>query len=104
MAKSRLTLHDELCVILGTRYVYFQPPETVKLQYPCIIYERSNSDVRYADNSMYNKLRSYTVTVIDKDPDSELPDRIEELSMCRLDRFYTADNLNHWIFTLFYGN
>ena len=29
----RLKLHEELCDILGSRNVYFQPPETVKMKY-----------------------------------------------------------------------
>ena len=38
---SRLNLHNSLIEALGTKSVYFQPPESVKLVYPCIIYEES---------------------------------------------------------------
>lgn len=99
---QRIDLHNKLCEILGTRNVYFQPPETIKIQYPCIIYERSSDDVKFADNNPYATKRRYTVTVIDKDPDSELPDKICALPLCRGSRMFTNDNLNHYIYDLYF--
>ena len=82
-------------------HVYYQPPESVKLVYPCIIYEQRSGDTRYADDVPYTFTISYTVTVIDKDPDSNLPYKVASLPMCRMDRCFTSDNLNHSVFVLY---
>lgn len=96
----RQTLHDMLKAI--TPRVYFQPPANVAMQYPCIRYERNGSDNDYAGNLLYRHAKRYSVTVIDRDPDSTLPDQVEALQMCELDQFFTSDDLNHWVFTLFH--
>ena len=82
--------------------VYYQPPPSVKLKYPCIIYERRSGDTTYADNKPYRFDYSYTVTYIDPDPDSDVPLKIAELPMCKMDRCFTSDNLNHSIFVIYY--
>jgi hypothetical protein len=96
----RLQLHDLLSGIVEN--AYFQPPENYQMQYPAIVYQRSGSWSRYADNLLYRGTKQYEVTVIDRNPDSELPDQVERLPMCSFDRFFAADNLNHWVFTLFF--
>ena len=98
----RLELHALLVNTLGSRNVYFQPPESVKLNYPCIIYSRANDDAKYADNRLYLHKKKYQVKVIDKNPDSEIPDRVRQLPLCRFDRHYSADNLNHDVYTLYF--
>lgn len=102
MAKSRLSLQSELENLLGSRKVFFQPPPTIRLSYPCIIYELADYDIDHADDIKYGIMKRYSITVIDKNPDSELPDALIKLEYCSFDRFYTIDNLNHWVFTLFY--
>ena len=100
---SRLDLHKELVELLGTRNVYFQPPESIKLIYPCIVYSISDISKRNADNKMYNSTIEYEVIVIDPDPDSEISMKIlSHFPMCRFDRAYTSDNLNHSALTLYY--
>lgn len=100
---SRLILHEELCKVLGSNRCYFQPPESVKLRYPCIIYASVNTDTIYADDSTYAANKLYEVTVIDEDPDSEIPDRIlHHFRRIRSDRDYSADNLHHYVFKLYY--
>lgn len=98
----RLELHEKLCEILGSRNVYFQPPESIKMKYPCIRYVRSGTNTEYADNKAYRKLKQYTITVIDRDPDSELIDRVLELPFSSFSRHYVADNLNHDVSVLYY--
>jgi hypothetical protein len=83
-------------------HVYFQPPSNIKMNYPCIVYEVSGDQVERANNRLYFHTKQYQVTVIDRDPDSELPDEVIELPMCEFNRFFTADNLNHHVFTLFF--
>lgn len=99
---SRLELQSKLEELLGSRNVYFQPPETVKLNYPAIVYSREPIENRYANNGVYMQSVRYSVTVIDKNPDSELPFKMSQLPMCRHDRSFKSDNLNHDVFTLYY--
>ena len=82
--------------------VYFQPPTDIEMQYPCIMYSRADSVVVHADNRPYRRTKQYQVTVVDRNPDSELPDTVEELPLCSFDRFFAAENLNHYVFTLFF--
>ena len=99
---SRLTLHEELVEILGTRYVYFQPPESIKMNYPCIVYERYDISNTYADDDIYIQPRQYRVTVIDKNPDSQIVDKMAKFKTARFIRHYVADNLNHDTFNIYY--
>ena len=85
-----------------TPNVYFQPPANVKLTYPCVIYELADIYTARADNGLYAAKRRYTVTVIDKDPDSQIPFRLIEFPLCSFDRYYCADNLHHWVFGIYY--
>lgn len=98
----RLDLHAILTDILETDQVYFQPPPSVLMKYPCIVYRRDYDLVNHADDIPYKHMKRYLITVIDKDPDSKLPDKVLDLPMCTYDRFYTADNLNHDVFKLFF--
>ena len=100
--KTRLNLHEELCAILGSRNVYYQPPETVKIKYPAIIYSRENIGNIFADDLVYNQSKTYQVTVIDKDPDSNIPIKVSALPKCRFDTHFVSDNLNHDVFTIIY--
>ena len=100
--KRRLELHAILTDILGSDNCYFQPPKSVKLSYPCIVYHRNNGRTDYANNNPYRFRYSYTVTAITKDPDSDLPRKLAALPLCSYDRHFTADNLNHDVFFLYY--
>lgn len=83
-------------------YVYFQPPESVRMSYPCIRYELYDIDNKFADNKVYLQDRAYQLTVIDRDPDSGLVDTVSKIDGIRFNRFYRADNLNHTVFILYY--
>ena len=99
---SRLNLQTELETILGSRNVYYQPPESVKMKYPAIVYSRKNIDNVFADDAVYTQNHSYELTVIDPNPDSEIVMKVSNLPACTFDRHYTADNLNHDVFRLYY--
>lgn len=100
---SRLELHEELCKLLGSRNVYFQPPGSLTLKYPCIVYALSGIDKKNANNTVYKTDKRYELTIIDYDPDSEIPDKIlEHFAKCSFDRMFVSDNLNHWVFSLYY--
>lgn len=95
-------LQTKLEEILGSENVYFQPPESIKMKYPCIIYQLQSYDLRYADNIVYKKKRRWRLTVVDKDPQSEIVDKIVDLPYCYFDRFFTKDGLNHWSLSLYF--
>lgn len=82
--------------------VYFQPPENVQMEYPCIVYQRDNASTRFADNALYRRTNRYQVTVIDRNPDSDIPDKVAALPMCSFNRFFVADGLNHDVYNLFF--
>jgi hypothetical protein len=82
--------------------VYFQPPPNVHLIYPCIVYERAQVNVKYAGNKPYAHKKRYQVTVISNNPDDNIVDEVAMLPLCSHDRFFTADNLNHDVFTIYF--
>ena len=98
----RLELQTLLISLLGSGNVYFQPPPTLHLNYPCIVYNREDEEVQHANDKPYNRRKRYLVTVIDQNPDSAIPDKIAELPLCIFNRFFTADNLNHEVYKLFF--
>ena len=100
--ESRLELQTLLEEILGSANVYYQPPESVKMSYPAIIYSLKNMKNNFANNSVYTQYTDYEIIVIDKDPDSVIVSKISKLPMCMFDRHYASDNLNHTVFTLSY--
>lgn len=99
---NRLNLQTTLENILGSRNVYYQPPESVKMQYPAIVYFRNSIENNHANDSVYNQNVSYEIIVIYKDPDSEIPIAVSQLPLCKFNRRYTADNLYHDVFTLYF--
>lgn len=99
--KTRLTLHEALVDFLGSSNVYYQPPESTKIKYPCVLYEKSRINQMYANNHTYIKNKQYTITIVYRDADSTLPDDIlNAFEFISYDRSYKADNLYHEVFTI----
>lgn len=99
----RLELQELLTSLLPEgKKAYFQPPPTVQMEYPCIVYNRDRIDISHADNGPYKHEKRYQITVMDPDPDSEIPDKVAQLPRVSFDRAFTADNLHHDVFTLFF--
>lgn len=82
--------------------VYFQPPENVQMVYPCIVYQRDYAVTQFADNKPYSHKKRYQVTIIDEDPNSEIPDKIAALPLSSFNRFFPSDNLNHDIYNVYF--
>ena len=105
---SRLELHDEFIEVLETKNesesrVYFRPPESTKMKYPCIRYSKSEPNLKRANNKVYGCVDRYDGVVIDYDPDSKIPDKLlARFQMCSLGRPYTSDSLNHFPFTIYF--
>lgn len=99
---QRLDLHEILKDIPGVTEAYFQPPDKTEMTYPCIVYQRDDSYVEYANNKLYWGKKRYLITVIDRNPDSVIPDAVEALPYTRFDRFFITDGLNHTAFQTFF--
>lgn len=99
---QRLELQELLVNLLESDHVYFQPPNNISMSYPCIVYNRELIVPTWAENKPYSIHNRYLVTSIDRDPDSEIPDKLAKLERCTHDRFYVVDNLNHHVFKLFF--
>ena len=99
---KRYELQDFLKELLGSNSVYYQPPATIKMSYPCIVYSLDTFYVTNANNAMYNYKSRYQLTYIDKNPDSEFPLKLEALPYAHMDSTFTTEGLNHFVFTLYH--
>ena len=99
---SRLELQTKLEELLESRNVYYQPPESIKMTYPAIVYSKAKINTRVANNKKYNTITRYDITVIDRLPDNPVIMKLLELPYCSYDRQYKSDNLNHDVLTLYY--
>lgn len=97
---NRLQLSEMLHAILNSDSVYFQPPESIEMEYPAIVYSLNGIQNTFADNTVYTQSRVYQITIIDEDPDSEIVDKVSRLPNCKFVRPYDADNLHHWVFNI----
>lgn len=102
MSDRRLELQTLLEGLLESRNVYFQPPSSVRMNYPAIVYSRDDIWNNHADNLAYMQTTAYQVTVIDRDPDSEIVEKVAKLPLCSFDRHFVSENLNHDVFILYY--
>lgn len=103
MGKSRLQLQTLLeSLVPDKENVYYQEPATTRMQYPCIIYKHDLEDKKHADNIAYQKTRRYMVTVIDRDPDSDIAEAVSDLPMSSFVRRFAADQLNHTIYNVYF--
>lgn len=100
---SRLRLHEEFKEKLGIKNRYFQPPETIKMSYPAVVYDLYRLNQRFADDKPYRKLPCYSVSIITKSADVDYIDTmLDSFRYCSLERVYVADNLQHYNFILYY--
>lgn len=97
---QRLELQQLLLTIVPN--VYYQPPESLKMQYPCIVYSRDDEQTFYADGIPYVRRKGYQITVMDQDPESVIADEVANLPTARFDRSFTANQLNHNVYNLFF--
>lgn len=90
-------------MILGSDNVYFEPPPTINMQYPCIVYSLEDLyDVR-ADNKAYYTKRQYQVISMTKNPDTDIvEDMVNYFDQCSHERRFKSDNLVHDVFRLFF--
>lgn len=98
----RLELDARLRRILGYNNLYFEPPTSVTMHYPCVRYTRERIDTNYANNKVYLAKQRYDITLIYYDVDGDLVDKFlfnnEGLTFSH-ERHYVADGLHHDILT-----
>lgn len=83
--------------------VFYQPPNGMTLNFPCVVYKLSGDKAIHADNQLYGVLSNrYEVTLIDRNPDSVYYDEIRKIKMTSFSRTFDNDNLHHWVFTINY--
>lgn len=87
--------------LLGSRNVYYNPPESVRMNYDAIVFKRNSIDNKFANDSVYMQSYYYTVTTITDDPDAPIIDKISKLPRCSFETSYIADNLYHNRFKLY---
>lgn len=103
MEGNRLVLHSLLTEVMEecgeTPSLYYQPPESMRLTYPCFVYHFDSFQNRNADNVKYTTRVSFDVTYITRSPTSRVPSRTNKIPLMSFDRYYTADNLHHYVYT-----
>jgi hypothetical protein len=99
---QRTELQTLLSSIVGVKKVYFQAPPDNMMEYPCIVYELDRRDTLHADNNPYRITKRYQVTVIDRNVDSKIPDAVAALPLCSFATKFTANNLHHEVFNLYF--
>lgn len=99
---TRLQLQTLLETVLGSRNVYFQPPESIRISYPAIVYSLSDIQQRFANDKTYHGWKRYNITYISTNPDDDMIDALLELPKCSFDRRFVSDNLYHNTFNLYY--
>lgn len=105
MATDRRTEFDKwLRKILGSNNVYFQPPESKKLEFPCIVYNISSHDVDYADDKIYQLRHKYVVRYVayPKDFDGPMKENLARELNVPIQQIYAQDGLYHCVFTKIY--
>lgn len=100
--RTREELQSTLELLLGSRNVYYNPPQNLEMKYDAIRYSLSNIQSKYANNIKYSKMKCYDLIVISKRPDPAVVDKILELPYSSLSRPYVAENLHHYPITLYY--
>lgn len=100
---TRLELHNELLTNFGVSNVYFNPPQKDRMSYPCFLYKMEKTHLLRANNKIYRLLKGYLLTYITDDPDDDKTEEIlNHFKHCAFDRSYVADDLHHFVFTLYY--
>lgn len=82
--------------------VYYQPPPTVKLSYPAIIYSKDSARTDFADGIPYIHSKRWQIMIISQNPDDPLPDKVARLPKCLFASHYTVQNLYHDVYNLYF--
>ena len=98
-------LRDQLYLVNNTKNVYYNPPSSIKMEFPCFRFELNNVDVKHADNKAYARKKRWAVTYISRNvEDIEIVSEqmFDIFQYCNFDTSFRADNLNHAVFNLYF--
>ena len=99
--RTRIELHSMLEELMESDKVYFQPPASKKISYPCIIYRINKVNNTYSNNNIYKQDYFYELILVDSNPDSKYFHKLCKLPNCVFKHFYVSDNLNHFVFSIY---
>ena len=96
---------------LGIKYVYFEPPQNIIMQFPCAVIRMGTISSRSANNRVYKLNNSYELIYIRRQFDDPMVNKIlvgdsehePPFSMIRHIRHYTADGLHHDLYKLYFN-
>lgn len=101
--KRRYEFSDLLKKVTGITTTYYQPPESIKMVYPCIVYEKARPFVAKANDHAYLTMQAYDVQVICKDPDNTYAEKLlDAFSYASFGSRFVSDNLYHDNLTIYY--
>lgn len=99
---TRLDLQAVLEGLDSSLHVYFQPPADLLIVYPAIIYAVDQESVTFADNAPYARKVRYQVAVIDRNPDSDIREKVAAQPLTRFVRAFTTQSLYHYIYAMYF--
>ena len=103
MSKPRSELNAKFKEILGNNNVYFQPPESVKLKYDCIIYKDITPFLRRANNFVYILQHKYQIHYVTSNPTSPIVDQmLHKFQLIDRVNDFVSDGLYHYIYELYF--
>ena len=87
---------QELCP-----HVYFQPPASISMSYPCFVFSYQDDTKFHADDKPYFVFDRYSITYITKEAyPTDVLDALDAIRYCDFDRHYTSDNLHHFSYRI----
>lgn len=101
MARTWSQLYDILRPIVGN--VYYNPPESLKLKYPCVICSLESDRPEYADDTRYKNMNRYNLILITNGTDNGIMrETLLKLPYCSFDREYFSNNMCHDSLTIYF--
>lgn len=71
--------------------------------FPCLVYSKLPNQKTFADNGVYTRVQEYQLTLMERDPDSQLGTEIESyFQYCSISSHSVVDGLNHTFINLYY--
>lgn len=102
--KNMTKVGDILSNVIGDpERVHFQPSESVKLKFPCLIFKFDGYKDFFANDGRHMLREKYSVTHVYQNPEADLQEEIlSSFLFASFDRPYIADNLYHDVYTIYY--
>lgn len=80
---------------------YYEKPDNVQMEYPCIIYSRGTKPLK-ANNYAYTYLVTYSVQLIERENETDNYYNMLNVPGMIYDRTFEKDGLYHHMFTIIY--